>query len=114
MALKPEYEKAYSTFVVMGIFTLAVNIYYYAYPLWAAMGLTHPIAVRLFLKMRGAGFFATPLYTKGVALLLSMLTVMTRHGRRNELAWWQTGIVALVGALLYFVPFGNPIIYAAA
>lgn len=114
MALKPEYEKAYSTFVVMGIFTLAVNIYYYAYPLWAAMGLTHPIAVRLFLKMRGAGFFATPLYTKGVALLLSMLTVMTRHGRRNELAWWQTGIVVLVGALLYFVPFGNPIIYAAA
>lgn len=114
MALKPEYEKAYSTFVVMGIFTLAVNIYYYAYPLWEAMGLTHPIAVRLFLKMRGAGFFATPLYTKGVALLLSMLTVMTRHGRRNELAWWQTGIVALVGALLYFVPFGNPIIYAVA
>lgn len=114
MALKPEYEKAYSTFIVMGILTLAVNIYYYAYPLWDAMGLTHPIAVKMFLKMRGAGFFATPLYTKGVALLLSMLTVMTRHGRRNELAWWQTGTVVITGTLLYFVPFGNPIIYVAA
>lgn len=114
MAIKPEYEKAYSTFIVMGVFALAVNIYYYAYPLWNEMGMTHPIAVKMFLKMRDAGFFATPLYTKGVALLLSMLTVTTRHGRRHELAWWQIATVFIVGVILYLVPFANPIVYALA
>ena len=37
MALKPEYEKAYSTFIIIGVMTLAVNIYYYAYPMWDSM-----------------------------------------------------------------------------
>ena len=114
MAIRPEYEKAYSTFIVMGIFVLAVNIYYYAYPLWDSMGMTHPIAVKMFLKMRRAGYFASPLYTKGLALMLSLLTVMTRHGRRNSLPWWRISIVAVSGVFLYFFPFGNPAVYTAA
>ena len=114
MAIRPEYEKAYSTFIVMGIFVLAVNIYYYAYPLWDSMGMTHPIAVKMFLKMRRAGYFASPLYTKGLALVLSLLTVMTRHGRRNSLPWWRISIVAVSGVFLYFFPFGNPAVYTAA
>lgn len=114
MAIRPEYEKAYSTFIVMGIFVLAVNIYYYAYPLWDSMGMTHPVAVKMFLKMRRAGYFASPLYTKGLALMLSLLTVMTRHGRRNSLPWWRISIVAVSGVFLYFFPFGNPAVYTAA
>lgn len=114
MALKPEYEKAYSTFIIMGVMTLAVNIYYYAYPMWDSMGFTHPVAVKMFLKMRRAGFFESPLITKGLALVLSMLTVVTRHGRRNGLKWWQIGLAGLSGILLYLIHFTNPLFYALA
>lgn len=114
MAIKPEYEKAYSTFIVMGVLTLAVNIYYYAYPLWDSLGLTHPVAVKMFLKMRGGGFFDSPLYTKGVALVLSLLTTLTRHGRRNGMSWWQIGVIGSSGAALYLARFGNPAVYACS
>ena len=84
MALKPEYEKAYSTFIIIGICILAMNIYYYTYAFWTDLGLTHPVAVKMFLKLRHGGFFNTSFHTKGLALVLSMLTVLTRHGRGHE------------------------------
>ena len=50
MALKPEYEKAYSTFIIIGIVILAMNIYYFTYSFWSDLGLTHPVVVKMFLR----------------------------------------------------------------
>ena len=47
MALKPEYEKAYSTFIIIGIVILAMNIYYFTYSFWSGLGITHPVVVKM-------------------------------------------------------------------
>ena len=114
MALKPEYEKAYSTFIIIGIVILAMNIYYFTYSFWSDLGLTHPVVVKMFLRLRGGGFFDTSFHTKGLALVLSMLTVLTRHGRGHEAKWWQIGAVTGTGLLIYFIPVSNPILYILA
>ena len=114
MALKPEYEKAYSTFIIIGIVILAMNIYYFTYSFWSDLGITHPVVVKMFLRLRGGGFFDTSFHTKGLALVLSMLTVLTRHGRGHEAKWWQIGAVTGTGLLIYFIPVSNPILYILA
>ena len=114
MALKPEYEKAYSTFIIIGIVILAMNIYYFTYSFWSGLGITHPVVVKMFLRLRGGGFFDTSFHTKGLALVLSMLTVLTRHGRGHEAKWWQIGAVTGTGLLIYFIPVSNPILYILA
>lgn len=114
MALKPEYEKAYSTFIIIGIVILAMNIYYFTYSFWSGLGITHPVVVKMFLRLRGGGFFDTSFHTKGLALVLSMLTVLTRHGRGHEAKWWQIGAVTGTGLLIYFIPVSNPLLYILA
>ena len=112
--MKPEYERAYSAFIIIGTAALAANLWYYAYPMWERMGFTHPVAVKVFLRLRRGGFFDTPLLTKGLALLLSMMTVLSRHGRRNGLGWPAIAAAGTTGLVLYLAPFRDCAVYVAA
>ena len=112
--MKPEYERAYSAFIIIGIATLSANLWYYAYPMWERIGFTHPVAVTVFLRLRLGGFFDTPLLTKCLALLLSMMTVFSRHGRRNSLGWPAIAVAGATGLVLYLAPFRDCAVYVAA
>ncbi len=112
--MKPEYERAYSAFIIIGIATLSANLWYYAYPMWERIGFTHPVAVTVFLRLRLGGFFDTPLLTKCLALLLSMMTVFSRHGRRNSLGWPAIAVAGATGLVLYLAPSRDCAVYVAA
>ena len=114
MPIRPESEKAYYAFMFVGAMLLMMHLYYYAYPLWESLGLSHPVVVKMFLKFRGGGFFDSPYYTKCFALLMSVMTVIVRHGRGKEAKWWQISAVTVSGLLMYFLPFGSSAVYVAA
>ena len=114
MGLRQEYRAAFSSFIIFGVLILMANIWYYAYPLWERIGFTHPIAVKLFLKLRQGGVFDTSLLTKGLALLLSLLTVLPRSGWRNKLGGLPIAATGVIGIVLYVVPFGNAALYTFA
>ena len=114
MGLRQENRAAFASFILLGVFILMANIWYYAYPLWDRLGFTHPIAVRLFLKLRRGGVFDSPLLTKGIAILLSLITVLPRSGWRNSLGWIPIASIGAAGIVLYVVPFGDPVLYTAA
>ena len=106
MAQKPEFEKAFAVAIFFGLMLLLVNVYYYAVPLWDALGLTHPVASRFFGKLRAGGFFGTYLYTKALALALALLVILSRKGRKNGMGWEGIAFIGGAGLLLYLFPPG--------
>ena len=114
MSLRHEYRAAFTSFLLFGVLTLAVNIWYYAYPLWERLGFTHPAAVSVFLRLRRGGLFDSPLTTKGLALLLGLLALLPYRGRRNRMGWLPIAFMAAAGCGLYFSPFRGSALYAAA
>ena len=114
MAQRHEYEKMYVAAILFAVVILLANIYYYCHPLLSTVGLTAAPLDYLMRGIRDGGLFSTPLKTKGVAMLLLALSSVIRSGKGRKV---EPGILAgtgLVGAVLYFFPFGNPLVYLGA
>lgn len=111
MANKKEYEDYYKIFLTISIGFLAVNIYYFSFSLWHTLGLEHKAVTSIFLTLRSGGWFNTPFKTKIIALMLGITNVLTKHGKSKKSEWWQIGVSAVAGALMYFIWFKDPIIY---
>lgn len=103
MERRSEYNKYYSTMTLIGGIILLVNVYYYAHPLLKELGLTSQIVDAIFLKLRSGGVFSTPYLTKGLALLLLGLCLITRSGKGWKINWWWIIFAGVLGAFLYFV-----------
>ena len=88
---------------LIGGVILLVNVYYYAHPLLKEFGLTSLIVDAIFLKLRSGGVFSTPYITKGLALLLLGLCLITRSGKGWKINWWWIIFAGVLGAFLYFV-----------
>lgn len=88
---------------LIGGVILLVNVYYYAHPLLKEFGLTSLIVDAIFLKLRSGGVFSTPYLTKGLALLLLGLCLITRSGKGWKINWWWIIFAGVLGAFLYFV-----------
>ena len=100
----PEYEKITMYTLIAAGFILAINLYYYAFPLFARHGLVHEAVTHLMLSFREAGFFKNQYITKGAAALLMMLGGLIRTGKSTEKGWSYVLTFLGTGALLYFFP----------
>ena len=114
MERRSEYNKYYSTMTLIGGVILLVNVYYYAHPLLKEFGLTSQVVDVIFLKLRSGGVFVTPSLTKGLALLLLGLCLITRSGKGWKINWWWIILSGILGAFLYFVNPQNTGIYLAS
>ena len=102
-ANKQEYEKVYFFIVITAYVILAMNIYYYAHPVFASMGLTHPAARKILLGLREGGFFRTPLLTKSWAFALMVISHIVRSGKGRKVNWWLVAATLSAGLALYLV-----------
>ena len=104
-------------YVAMILFAVVIhmaNVYYYCHPLFRSAGLTFSPLDYLVKGLHGAGLFSSPLKTKGAAMLLLMLCSVIRSGKGRKV---EAGILigsGLLGGLLYFYPFRNPLAYLVA
>lgn len=114
MALKKEYEEAYKIFVILGVSTLLLNVYYFGYPLFHRIGLSHKYVDVVFLTLREGGIFSNPYKTKLFALFMCAVTVLTKHGRGRESKPWQIAVSGILGAFFYFYPWKIPGLYIFA
>lgn len=111
MALKKEYEEAYKIFVILGVSALLLNVYYFGYPLFRKIGLSHEYVDTVFLTLKEGGIFSNPYKTKLFALAMCAATVLTKHGRGRESKPWQIAVSGLLGAFFYFYPWKSPGLY---
>ncbi len=110
-ANKQEYEKIYFFLIITTYVILAMNLFYYSQPLFAAMGLTHPALQRIMLGLRAGGFFRTHLVTKGWAFVLMVISHAVRTGKGKKVNWWLVGAVFSAGLVLFVVHPSAPGVY---
>lgn len=111
MERRSEYNKYYNTMTLIGGVILLVNVYYYAHPLLKEFHLTAEVVDVIFMKLRSGGIFRTPYITKGLAVLLFGLCLITRSGRGWKINWWWIIISGTLGSILYFFSPYRPELY---
>ena len=114
MAQRQEYEKMYVAAILFAVVILMGNIYYFCHPLLRGAGLTAEPADYLTRVFREAGFFSSPLTTKGVAMLLLAVCSVIRSGKGRRVDPGILAATGLAGGILYLCPFRNPLPYLVA
>lgn len=88
---------------------LAVILYYYAYPLWASLGLRSSMTDSLMLDIYRSEVFRSQLPTKFVCLFFTTISVVVRSGSSKKSSWAEILLPLISGLLLFFGAqlFGN-------
>ena len=102
---KQEYEPYFMCMVLVSVVILAVNIYYYEYPLFMSLGLRSDISDRVMLSFRSHGFFSSYLKTKLLSLALIVMSNIVRSGKGKPANWRTVALTGAGGLLLFlFLP----------
>ena len=92
----------YSMFLLLSGGMLAILLYYYAYPFWAAMGLRSGMTDALMLDVHRSGVFRSQGSVKFVCLFFTTLSVVVRSGSSKRSAWTEILFPLLSGLLFFF------------
>ena len=108
---KQEYEPYFMCMVLVSVVILAVNIYYYEYPLFMSLGLRSDISDRVMLSFRSHGFFSSYLKTKLLSLALIVMSNIVRSGKGKPANWRTVALTGAGGLLLFLFPPVVGIVY---
>ena len=108
---KQEYEPYFMCMVLVSVVILAVNIYYYEYPLFMSLGLRSDISDRVMLSFRSHGFFSSYLKTKLLSLALIVMSNIVRSGKGKPANWKTVALTGAGGLLLFLFPPVVGIVY---
>ena len=101
---KEEYEPFFMSMVLMSVFVLLVNIYYYEYPVFLRLGLRSGISDKIMLSLRSDGIFSSYLITKTVSLFFIIMSSLVRSGKGKAADWRTVGITGGTGLFLFAFP----------
>ena len=108
---KAEYEPMWMVMVLISAVILAVNIYYYEYPLLRLWGLRSDISDTVMLRLRSGGVFSSQARTKILSLMLMTMAVFVRGGKGKDVSWSKIALTGLPGLAVFLVPCGVPLLY---
>ena len=74
----------FSMFLLLSGALMVVILYYYAYPMWAGLGLRSRFMDSLMLTLYRSGSFRNPYAVRGVCLFFCAIAVVVRSGRSQN------------------------------
>ena len=89
-------------FLLLSGAILLIILYYYAYPLWASMGLRSGFTDSLMLTIYRGGSFSNPYSVRFVCLFFCGVAVIVRSGSSKDSPWRKILIPLLSGVALFF------------
>lgn len=92
----------FSMFLLLSGAILLIILYYYAYPLWASMGLRSGFTDSLMLTIYQGGSFSNPYAVRFVCLFFCGVAVIVRSGSSKDSPWRKILIPLLSGVALFF------------
>ena len=106
----------FSMFLMLSGGILLMILYYYAYPMWAGLGLSSSFTDSLMLTLYRGGSLANPYAVRFVCLFFCGVAVMVRSGSSKDSNWAQILIPLLAGFALFFLAplLGNRWIFVLA
>lgn len=112
-AKKEQNEANLQALLVVALGFFVVNIYYYALPFFVAKGFIFKPIVEMLGDLRKAGVFTTPLYSKGVIMIVTYLAMITNKGKGQDNSIRKIWTVTIVGITSYLLisPVNHPVLY---
>ena len=111
MSNKQQYEPIYLMIQVVSYIILVTNIYYFAHPFFAELGITHEIARGILLSLRQGGLLDSPIWSKACAYLLMFMAHITRSGKGKDIGWGYVITLVATGAVLFFIYPQSQVLY---
>jgi hypothetical protein len=92
----------FSMFLLLSGALMVVILYYYAYPMWAGLGLRSHFTDSLMLTLYHSGSFKNPFAVRGVCLFFCAIAVVVRSGRSQNAPWVSIIVPLGMGLILFF------------
>ena len=95
---------------------MVVILYYYAYPMWAGLGLRSHFTDSLMLTLYRSGSFRNQYAVRGVCLFFCAIAVVVRSGRSQNAPWVSIIVPLGMGLILFFTAplMGNRWVFVLA
>lgn len=91
----------YSMFLLLAGAILLVMVYYYAYPMWAALGLCSSLTDSLMLDIYQAGTLRSPWSVRFVCIFFTTVSVIVRSGSSKASTWLEVLLPLISGLVLF-------------
>lgn len=108
---KQQYEQYYWAMMATAYFILMVNIYFFAHPLFADFGMSHPAIRAVLIDLRNGGALDVSWKSKAITYIFIFLSHITRSGKGKDASWIHILSLLIVGGLIYFLPPFSSVIY---
>ena len=92
----------YSMFLLLAGAILLLMLYYYAYPMWVAIGLRSSLTDSLMLEMHRSGTLSSPWSVRFVVLFFTTVSVIVRSGNSKASGWMEIVFPLVFGLALFF------------
>ena len=90
----------YSMFLLLAGAILLLMLYYYAYPMWAALGLRSSLTNSLMLELHRSGSLSSPWSVRFVVLFFTTVSVIVRSGNSKASGWMEIVFPLVFGLAL--------------
>ena len=106
----------FSMFLLLSGALMVVILYYYAYPMWAGLGLRSHFTDSLMLTLYRSGSFRNQYAVRGVCLFFCAIAVVVRSGRSQNAPWVSIIVPLGMGLILFFTAplMGNRWVFVLA
>ena len=91
----------YSMFLLLAGAILLVMVYYYAYPMWAALGLRSSLTDSLMLEIYQAGTLRSLWSVRFVCIFFTTVSVIVRSGSSKASTWLEVLLPLISGLVLF-------------
>ena len=89
-------------FLLLAGAILLLMLYYYAYPMWVAIGLRSSLTDSLMLEMHRSGTLSSPWSVRFVVLFFTTVSVIVRSGNSKASGWMEIVFPLVFGLALFF------------
>lgn len=93
---------------VASIFVLLLHVYFYCYGAFDEWGFRSDILNRLLHNITLSGLFNTPIKSKGISLMLLLISLIGAQGKKDETIRWRSITAFLLSGLTLF--FGGGVL----
>ena len=92
----------YSMFLLLAGAIQLLMLYYYAYPMWVALGLRSGLTDSLMLELHRSGTLSSPWSVRFVVLFFTTVSVIVRSGNSKASGWMEIVFPLVFGLALFF------------
>ena len=93
----------YSMFLILSGAMLALIMYYYAYPLWAGIGLRNIISDTIIYNLLCSGIMDSQITVRSVCLFFCTISVIVRSGNSRSSSWPEILLPLLSGLAMFLL-----------